>query len=446
LGLAYTGTGNFTRIVSITPAICTITGGGDSTLPSPTFTATANPSLVVTAVDDGTCTLQYTKLGDANFNVATNATASFTIGKATQAEVTASITTGSASMPFVNTPKATATITGAGGSGTGVLNYTVDPTSSAVCSVNLTTGVVTDITAGTCLINVKRLTDSNFAESAVKQITINFNKIDQAAFTLTAAKTALKATTSALDTTTITAAGGSGTGLVTYSIAADSLTVCSLSGTTVTGLAPGDCNLVATKAADVNYNIATATVKVTVTKGNQAALVVNPVWATTAYVPPTPADSSLVNAFAWSGGTGSGDLVFTIDPSSAQVCNRAGMRPGIPSHIQVFAVGSGTCTISVYKSGGTAWENSNTVVSSFTITKIAQSALTATASKSSLTYFDSPANTFTVAVTGGSGDGATSVSINPASAAICSDATVSGGVITVKTIGIGTCLLSGVKA
>ena len=446
LGLAYTGTGNFTRIVSTTPLVCTISGGGDSTLPTPTFTATANPSLVVTAVDDGTCTLQYSKLGDANFNVATNATASFTIGKATQAELTASITAGSASMPFVATPKATANITGAGGSGTGVLNYTVDPTSSAVCSVNLTTGVVTDITAGTCLINVKRLTDTNFAESAVKQITITFTKIDQAAFTLTAAKSALRATTSALDTTTITAAGGSGTGVVAYSIAADSLTVCSLSGTSVTGLTPGDCNLVATKAADVNYNIATATVRVTVTKGNQAALVVTPYWSTIGYVPPTPADASLVNAFVWSGGTGSGDLVFTIDPSSAQVCNRAGMRPGVPSHIQVFAVGSGTCTISVYKSGGTAWENSNTVVSSFTITKIAQAGLTATASKSTLTYFDAPANTFTVAVTGGSGDGATSISINPSSAAICSDATVSGGVITVKTIGIGTCLLSAVKA
>ena len=447
-GAAYTGTGNFTKIASSTPLVCTITGGGDSTLATPTFTATNDLTgkITVTAVNDGTCTLTYTKLGDNNFNVATNATVSFVINKATQAEITASITVGSATMPYVATPKATATISGTGGSGTGVFNYTVDSTSSTVCSVNPTTGVVTNVTAGTCIINVKKLTDNDYAESPVKTVTITFTKIDQAAFTLTAAKSALKATTSALDTTTVSVAGGSSTGAVTYSVAADSLTVCSISGTTVTGIGAGECTIVATKAADVNYNVATATVKLTVTKGTQNALAVSPYWPTIGFVPQTAADSSLVNAFVWSGGTGPGELVFTIDPSSAQVCNRAGMRPGVPSHIQVFALGSGTCTISVYKSGGTAWENSNTVISSFTITKIAQAAITASASKSTIAYSDAPAATFTVAVTGGSGDGVTSVSINPASATVCSDATVAGGVITVKAIGVGNCLLSGVKA
>lgn len=446
-GVAYSGTGNFTKITSSTPAICTISGGGDSTVTPPTFTATNDLSnkITVTAVNDGTCTLTYTKLADTNFNVATNATVSFTIGKATQSDITTSITAGSASMPFVASPKATATVAGAGGSGSGVFNFTVDPTSSTVCSVNLTSGVVTDITAGTCIINVKKLSDSDYADSITKSVSIVFTKIDQATFTVSAAKLTLKATT-ALDTTTVSTAGGSGTGAVSYSVAADSLNFCTISGTTVTGTGSGDCLIVATKAADVNYNVATATVKLTVTKGTQSALVVNPYWATIGYVPPTSADSSLVNAFVWSGGSGSGDLVFAIDPSSAQVCNRAGMRPGTPTHIQVFALGSGTCTISVYKSGGTAWENSNTVVSSFTITKIAQAALTATASKSTIAYYDAPASTFTVAVTGGTGDGATSVAINPSSATICSDATVSGGVITVKAIGVGNCLLSGVKA
>ena len=446
LGLGYTGTGNFTRIVSTTPLICTITGGGDSTLTPPTFTATTNPSITVTAINDGTCTLQYTKLADVNFNVATNATASFIIGKATQAEFNASITAGSESMAFVMTPKVTATVTGTGGSGTGAINYTVAPASSTICSVNLTTGVVTNITAGVCVINVRRLTDNDFAESETRLVTITFTKIDQAPLVLAAAKTTLRATTSALDTTTLSTTGGLGTGAVTYAVDPSSVGICSISGTTVTGLGAGDCNITATKAADVNYNVATSTLKLTVAKGNQAALVVNPYWATIGYVPPTPADASLVNAFVWSGGTGAGELVFTIDPASAEVCNRAGMRPGVPSHIQVFALGSGTCTISVFKSGGTAWENSNTVVSSFTITKIAQAAITATPSRTSIPFFDAPANTFTVAVTGGSGEGLTSVSINPASAAICSDATVTGGVITVRTLGVGNCLLSGVKA
>ena len=448
VGTAYTGTGNFTKIVSITPTVCTIAGGGDSAANPATFQATNDLTnrITVTAVDDGTCTLQYSKLGDSNFNPLVNGTASFTIGKATQADITTSIAAGSANMPFVASPKATATIAGAGGTGSGTFNYSVDPASSGVCSVNQTTGVVSDVTAGTCVINVKRLGDTNYLDSNVKSVTITFTKIDQAAFTVSAAKTALRATTLTLDSTTLSSTGGSGTGAVTYAVASDSASICSVTGAAVTGLGAGDCNIIATKAADANYNVATATIKLTITKGTQAPLVVTPYWASIGYIPQTPADSSLVNAFVWSGGTGSGDLVFSIDPSSAQVCNRAGMRPGIPSHIQVFALGSGTCTITVYKSGGSAWENSNTVTSSFTITKVAQTGLTATPSKNTLQFFDSPAATFTVSTTGGTGSGAQTITIAQASANICADATVNGGPLTIKTTGVGTCNFTITKA
>jgi hypothetical protein len=449
IGVAYTGTGNFTKIVSTTPLICTISGGGDSAAVPATFTSTNDLTgkITVTALDDGTCTLQYSKLGDANFNVVTNGTASFTIGKATQADVTASITAGSATTQFVSTPKATATVAGAAGSGTGVFNYTVDSTSSTVCSVNLTTGVVTDITAGTCLIIVKRLTDTTFLESAPKTVTITFTKIDQVALTLTAGKLSLKATTSGLDVTNLTYTGGSGTGGITYSIAADSLTVCSISGFTVTGLAPGDCNAVVTKAGDANYNLASATLKLTVTKGTQASLTASWYYAglqgsPVAFNPST----DQINYFMTSGGTGSGDLVFAIDPISTNICNNAKIRPGYPSQIIVSALGDGECKVKVYKSGGSAWDDSNSVTASFWIGKTAQATLTASASVSSIQYFDSPSPTFTVSVSGGSGTGANSISINPSSAAVCSDASIASGVLTVKIIGIGNCLLSGVKA
>jgi len=446
VGVANTGTGNFTKVVSITPSVCTIAGGGDSTANPATFTATADLTnkITVTAVDDGTCTLQYTKLGDNNFNVATNFSASFTIGKAVQAEINATITSGSATMPFVASPKATATVTGTGGSGINVFSYVVDPSSSTVCSVNGSTGVVTDITAGACLINVFKNTDTNFLQSATKTVTITFTKIDQAAFTVTAQKTALKATTSALDTTTLTPTGGSGTGAVTYSIAADSLDKCSISGTTVTGLSAGDCNIVVTKAADANYNLATATIRLTITKGTQATFTLTPYWTTIGYIPQA---TSLVNAFVWGGGTGSGDIVFSLDAGSANVCTGASMRPGIPSHIQVFALGAGTCTMTAYKAGGAGWENSNSVTASFTITKVNQATgLTVTPSVSTIQFFDSPVAKFTLATTGGSGTGALSVNIVSASANICADATTPGGTLAIKTIGIGICYFTVTKA
>jgi hypothetical protein len=452
LGLGYTGTGNFTRIVSTTPLVCTITGGGDSTLTPPTFAATNSPSIRVTAVNDGTCTLQYTKLGDANFNLATNFTVSFTINKATQAEFNASITAGSASMPFVMTPKATATVTGTGGSGTGAINYTVAPASSTICSVNLTTGVVTNITAGICVINVKRLTDNDFAESETKVVTITFTKIDQTPLVLAAAKTTLRATTSALDTTTLSTTGGLGTGAVTYAVDPSSAGICSISGTTVTGLGAGDCNITATKAADVNYNVATSTLKLTVNKGTQGTFAAfwwnQPNLGTGTQANPTPfnPNTDQINYYIVSGGSGTGEYVFAIDPASAEVCTSAKIRPGFPTHIIVTAISHGECRVSAYKAGGTAWEDSNTVTASFWIGRVNQATLTATPSRNTLPFFDAPANTFTVAVTGGSGTGATSLSINPASAAICSDATIADGVLTVRTLGVGNCLLTAVKA
>ncbi|NDC48500.1 MAG: hypothetical protein EBZ61_05380, partial [Micrococcales bacterium] len=442
IGIANTGTGNFTKIVSATPSICTITGGGDSTLATPTFTPTLNPSITVTAVKDGTCTLTYSKLGDNNYNAAINNQASFNINKASQADISTSITAGSATMPFVASPKATATITGAGGTGTGAFNFTIDPTSSAVCSVNATTGVVTNINAGTCLVIVKRLGDTNFAESVSKTVTINFTKIDQVAFNLTPAKSALKATTSSLDTTTLSTSGGSGTGAVTYAIDPASATICSLSGITVTGLTAGECTVIATKAADTNYNLATATTKLTITKGTQATL--SGYWVSS----PMNFDPSLngLNYLQTSGGAGSGDLVPTIDASSSAVCVDAAIRNGVPSQITVRVIGDGVCTVRVYKLGGAAWDNSNTITQSFTVNKISQNGLSATASRTSLPFFDAPAATFTVTATGGNGTGALSITINPASVNICADSTSAGGQLTIRTIGVGVCYFTVTKA
>ena len=456
LGLSYTGTNKFTKIVSATPAICTITGGGDSTVTPSTFTPTANPSIAVTAVSAGTCLLTYSKLGDDNYNAAVNFTMQstfgtpatlqngFVISKASQASLTSNITAGSASMNFVASPKATATIATTGGSGTGALTYSVDSSSTSVCSVNASTGAVTDITAGTCTIIATKAGDANYAPSTQSTI-ITFNKIDQAAFTLVAAKTALAATTTALDTTTVSispTALGSGTGAVTYVVDANSASVCSISGTTVTEITPGSCVINATKAADVNYNVATSSVTLTITKGNQAALTGYWYWNPINFDPAAGAD----NYYITGGGTGSGDLKFTIDPASVSIC-KAINRPGVPTQLQISTLTAGSCKLSVYKDGGVAWNNSNTLTDTFVINKIGQAALTATPSVTALGYFGpTNNNTFTVSTSGGTGAGATSLTINTVSSTICADATVPGGPLTIKTIGIGVCYLTATKA
>ena len=450
------GTGLFTKIVSATPAICTITGGGDSTVTPPTFAATANPTITVTAVSAGTCLLTYSKLGDANYNPQPNGTMQSTFGvpatlqngfvitKATQAALNSNITAGSATMPFVASPKATATIATTGGSGTGAVSFAIDPSSNGICTVNASTGVVTDTTAGICTVIATKATDANYA-AATQTTVITFNKIDQATFTASAAKTALAATTTALDSTTVSSTGGSSTGAVSYAVDPASAGVCSISGTTVTEITPGSCVIIATKAADVNYNVATASVTLTITKGNQTPLTAS--WAPNFYYytpinfdPAAGTDSY----FGVNGGSGSGDLKFTIDPASATVC-KAVPRSGVPSQLIISSLSAGTCTISVYKDGGVAWNNSNTVTASLTINKIGQAALSATPSVSTLAYFGpTNNNTFTVSTTGGSSTGATSVTVS--TPLICADATLPGGPLTIKTLGVGTCSFTATKA
>lgn len=66
-------------------------------------------------------------------------------------------------------------------------------------------------------------------------------------------------------TSTLSTTGGSGSGAVTYTLTSGASN-CSISGTTLTGIAAGSCTLTATKAADTIYNSTTsAPIGVTVT-------------------------------------------------------------------------------------------------------------------------------------------------------------------------------------
>ena len=180
--------------------------------------------------------------------------------------------------------------------------------------------------------------------------------------------------------------------------------------------------------------------KITITKGTQAALTGSWWQASVAY---TTSTTSELNYLVTSGGTGSGELVASVDSSSAAVCANARIRSGYTNQITVSALSAGTCSVTVYKSGGTAWENSNSVTVSFPITKIDQAVVTATASKTTVGYFDSPNTTFTVTPAGGSGTGAYSVSIS--TPAVCTDVS-SNGVLTIKVTAIGTCSFTVIRA
>jgi uncharacterized repeat protein (TIGR02059 family) len=64
------------------------------------------------------------------------------------------------------------------------------------------------------------------------------------------------------ETVTLTTSGGTGTGAVTYT---ENSAACSISSSTLTGVAAGDCIVTATKATDTNYLETTTTKTITIT-------------------------------------------------------------------------------------------------------------------------------------------------------------------------------------
>lgn len=60
-------------------------------------------------------------------------------------------------------------------------------------------------------------------------------------------------------TSALSTIGGSGTGAVTFAVTAGA-SFCSVGGNTLTGIGVGTCTVTATKAADTDFSVATATV------------------------------------------------------------------------------------------------------------------------------------------------------------------------------------------
>ena len=208
---------------SLTPLVCSAGGGS------------------VTILSAGTCTVAANQAGDANYNAATQVTQTITIAKAAAAPLVLSAT------PTGITVAATSALSTSGGSGTGAISYTVN---SGPCSIVSPT--LTGNATGTCTVTASQVADANYNAITSNPVNIQVGAGAQAQLFLSANPTSLSVNgTSALSTN-----GGSGTGAVTYAVNSGP---CTMTGSsTVKGTAAGQCQIVATKAADANYGAATS--------------------------------------------------------------------------------------------------------------------------------------------------------------------------------------------
>ncbi|BDU10507.1 hypothetical protein AINA4_04280 [Aurantimicrobium sp. INA4] len=142
------------------------------------------------------------------------------------------------------------TLAASGGSGTGALTFA---TSSGACQI--ASSILTPVSAGTCVVVATRAADTNYtAQTASYSVSIAY--ADQAVVSMTSATTVEYGTN-----LTLGAQGGSGTGAYEFAKVSGN---CSVSGTTMTPSAVGDCVVKARKAGDSGYNVSAWSADVTI--------------------------------------------------------------------------------------------------------------------------------------------------------------------------------------
>jgi hypothetical protein len=187
----------------------------------------------------GTCLVTAIKAADANYNSASSPQTPVAFGKADQAALTVTSTSGTYGSGL--------TLATSGGSGTGAVSYSaVDGTASA-CSV--TAGVLSVSNAGTCLVTATKSADGGYNAVSSPSTTVSVARAPQS-ITFTSRPPAQPQIGGSY---TVAATADSGLP-VAFSIDPSSGTgVCSIAGAAVSFTAAGICVIDANQAGNGNY-------------------------------------------------------------------------------------------------------------------------------------------------------------------------------------------------
>jgi parallel beta-helix repeat protein len=318
--ITFTSTAPTTAVVAGPTYTPTATGG--ASLNPVTFTIDPTTSTVCsigvanaisfTAV--GTCKVNADQLGNTNYNAATQVSQSFAVGKGNQV------------ITFTSTAPTTAVVAGptytptaTGGASLNPVTFTIDPTSSAICSINL--GVVSFTGAGTCKINADQLGDTNYNPAVQASQSFAVGKGSQ---TITFTSTAPTTAVAGGPTYTPTATGGASLNPVTFTIDPTSSSICSINLGVVSFTGAGTCKINADQLGNTNYNPATqVSQSFAVGKGEQTIAITTHVPASAAYLSSftvaATATSGLPVAYSATGVCSNVGATFTMT-SAAGIC------------------------------------------------------------------------------------------------------------------------------
>jgi hypothetical protein len=378
---------------------------------SQTNTCTLSAGVITPGNAGSTCYVIATRAGGTNYNNVSSTSTAVTVNKANQA--TSIIAPSGVTIQYLKSPGLDLTsLTYSGGNGTGGYEF-----STATSNCTITSGVLTSTLTrtNTCTISVKRSADTNYNISAGTNMTVTVTYADQVAVTVTSAASGTWGTDISL-----TKAGGSGTGSVTWSRISGS--ICSVSGTTLSSTGAGACVIKVTVASDANYNSASSSdFTVTFNKKSQSAIS----WVGTV---PSSVDYLGTATLAISGGSGTGSVVY--EPSLSSTCR-------VASNILTVGDAGSTCEIVVTKLADSNYYSTDLVARTFTVNKINQANTLAFSNANTMVYGE----TLSLLATGGSGNGAITYSVTSAGTTGCSIATS-----TLSVTASGSCAISASRA
>ena len=321
-------------IGSVPPALSATASSG---LPV-NFTSTTLPVCTVsgstlTALAAGTCTVQATQPGDAEYTAAPSVSQHFSITPMGQ-----TITFGSLTDQVFGTPAFMVSATASSG-----LAVTFTSTTAPVCTIS--GGNVTLVGVGTCTIQAAQAGNTSFG--AAPSVSQSF-KVTQASQTISFAALANTAFGSGRFTVAATA-----TSALAVTFASTTATICTVSGVSVTLVAVGSCTVEATQAGNANYAAAVPV--------DQSFMV-------------TPASQRITFAALTNKAFGAATITVTATASSALTVSFASLTPSVctVSGAAVTLVSAGTCTIEASQPGNANFGPAMPVDQSFMVTQGSQ--------------------------------------------------------------------------
>jgi uncharacterized protein with beta-barrel porin domain len=329
--VAMASSGLVPTFTSVTPGVCTVTSAG-----------------VLTFVSSGTCSINADQSGNVTYLAATTVTQTFSVSEAVGVLTFATPSAASVTMGSSLTNVATSTLVGGS---YGAISYSSSNTAVATVSAS---GVVTPVSAGTSTITATQAAVVGVNAQATQSYLLTVGKNAQAALTVTSDKTGV---TKVTGTATLTTAGGSGTGAISYAVTTGS---CSVTGSVLSaGSIAETCVVTATKAADASYSAATATVSVQVL--NQAVSTVT--LASSSLNPMVGQSVNLTATLTPSTATGTASF-----KDGATVIGSASISGGVASVVtSALAIGSHNLTVVYSGDAGTAGSVSGVVVVSVNV-------------------------------------------------------------------------------